>query len=163
MESNKTAQKPVPPILPICFPHGNWGTRDAAKGQGFENFLKTVFISNAQSPTNHPVTHKWKILRSGFFPSNWKLSKLTMIPKPGKDPTQVSSFRPISLLPIIRKAFLPYIIQKNITPNQQFGFREGHNSIEQVPRIIHEIKNSFERKQYCSAVFLVITLTIDKV
>ena len=38
------------------------------------------------------------ILRTGYFPSTWKLSEIVMIPKPGKDVTQVTSYRPKSLL-----------------------------------------------------------------
>jgi len=111
------------------------------------------------------------ILRTGFFPSNWKLSKIIMIPKPGKDPSQVSSYRPISLLCIFSKLLekllchqlLPIIAQKRVIPNHQFGFRARHNTIEQVHRIVREIKDTFERKHYCSAVFLDVTQAFDRV
>jgi hypothetical protein len=38
------------------------------------------------------------ILRIGIFPQQWKVTAITMILKPGKDPIDVKSYRPISLL-----------------------------------------------------------------
>lgn len=43
------------------------------------------------------------IMRIGYFPSNWKVSTITMIPKPGKNVNRTDSYRPISLLPILSK------------------------------------------------------------
>ena len=37
------------------------------------------------------------ILKLGVFPKIWKTSQIIMIPKPGKDLTVPSSYRPISL------------------------------------------------------------------
>ena len=45
------------------------------------------------------------ILRTGYFPIQWKVSQIILIPKPGKPPEEVTSYRPISLLPIISKLF----------------------------------------------------------
>ena len=43
------------------------------------------------------------ILRLEHFPSYWKIGQIIMIAKPGKDPTEVTSYRPISLLPLLSK------------------------------------------------------------
>lgn len=111
------------------------------------------------------------ILRVGYFPSSWKRSEIVMIPKPGKDPTQVKSYRPISLLSILSKMFetillrkiTPHIASNNIIPDHQFGFRKGHNTIEQVHRIVTYIRSAFENRQYCSALFIDISQAFDKV
>lgn len=111
------------------------------------------------------------IMRCGYFPQKWKISQIIMIPKPGKDETQVSSYRPISLLPIISKLFekmllqelIPILSEGRIIPDHQFGFREQHGTIEQVHRIVNTIKVSLEEKKYCSAVFLDIAQAFDKV
>lgn len=60
-------------------------------------------------------------IKMGYFPKKWKIAQIVMIPKPGKDETQVASYRPISLLPILAKLFeklilnklKPILIQKN--------------------------------------------------
>lgn len=111
------------------------------------------------------------MLRIGYFPASWKLSDLVMIPKPGKDITQVSSYRPISLLPILSKMFekmllnslIPHIDANAIVPDHQFGFRRKHSTIQQVHRITNLIRRAFENKQYCSALFIDISQAFDKV
>ena len=43
------------------------------------------------------------ILRIQYFPKPWKLAQMKMLPKPGKDPHQTASYRPISLIPEFSK------------------------------------------------------------
>ena len=43
------------------------------------------------------------ILRLGHFPTAWKVAKIIPIPKSGKNPTLLSSYRPISQLPHLSK------------------------------------------------------------
>ena len=43
------------------------------------------------------------ILRIQYFPQPWKLAQIKMLHKPGKDPHQIASYRPISLLPVFSK------------------------------------------------------------
>jgi hypothetical protein len=45
------------------------------------------------------------ILRTGYFPGQWKVSQIVTILKPGKPAEDVKSNRPISLLPILSKVF----------------------------------------------------------
>jgi hypothetical protein len=94
-----------------------------------------------------------------------------MISKLGKPLEEVSSYRPISLLPIMSKIFEkatlkrlpPTLEEKRILPDHQFGFRQQHSTIEQVHRIAEIIRGALEKKQYCSAAFLDITQAFDKV
>jgi hypothetical protein len=48
-------------------------------------------------------------------------------------------------------------------PDHQFGFRGSHSTIQQCHRIVDEISYAFERKYYCSAVFLDIAQAFDRV
>lgn len=110
-------------------------------------------------------------LRLKYMPSLWKVAEIIMIPKPGKSPNEASSYRPISLLPVMGKLFeklfskrLKNLIQnRNILPNHQFGFREKHSTIEQIHRITHSIEIAFEKKEVCSAVFLDVAKAFDDV
>jgi hypothetical protein len=45
------------------------------------------------------------MLRLSFWPKQLKTAVIILIPKPGKDPKELSSYRPISLLSIINKLF----------------------------------------------------------
>lgn len=111
------------------------------------------------------------IFRIQYYPKLWKVSLICMIGKPGKPPTEPSSYRPISLLPVISKVFekiflsrlKPVLEENNIIPDHQFGFREKHATVEQVHRVVHKIRQSLEKKQYCSAVFLDIQQAFDRV
>ena len=85
-----------------------------------------------------------------------------MLQKPGKDPHQAVSYRPISLLPVFSKilkkiiyARIKILIEKEkLIPDHQFGFRNKHSTIEQMHWLIHEIILAFENKQYCTALFM---------
>ncbi|XP_055615174.1 RNA-directed DNA polymerase from mobile element jockey isoform X1 [Toxorhynchites rutilus septentrionalis] len=109
------------------------------------------------------MTHK------GYFPQAWKISTIIMIPKPGKDAQKVESYRPISILPIFSKVFEKIILIKSapeierLIPNHQFGFRAKHGTIEQVHRLIEEIRKVYEGRGYCSALFLDVAQAFDKV
>lgn len=111
------------------------------------------------------------ILRTGLFPPQWKVAQIIMIQKPNKDPTDVKSYRPISLLSILSKLFeklllqrlMPAIEAKHLIPYHQFGFRRKHATIEQVHRITNKITSALETKKYCSAAFLDISRAFDKV
>ncbi|MFP3031195.1 MAG: hypothetical protein ACEY3M_08715, partial [Wolbachia sp.] len=65
-----------------------------------------------------------------YFPIQWKYPHIIMIPKPGKPPTEVTSYRPISLLPILSKIFERLLLNRiqettllnDLIPDHQFGF-----------------------------------------
>uniref|UniRef100_A0A2A4IUM2 Reverse transcriptase domain-containing protein n=1 Tax=Heliothis virescens TaxID=7102 RepID=A0A2A4IUM2_HELVI len=108
-------------------------------------------------------------LRLQYYPSQWKIAQVVMVPKAGKPPHEADSYRPISLLPVIGKLFEKIILNRikphlqDILPEHQFGFREKHGTIEQVHRLVEVINNTFENKQYCSTIFLDIGQAFDKV
>lgn len=110
-------------------------------------------------------------LKLEYFPSQWKVAQIILLPKPGKDPEQVTSYRPISLLPILSKVLeklllkriKPILQERQLIPEHQFGFRERHATIEQVHRVVRKINKDIENQKYCTAVFLDITQAFDKV
>lgn len=97
-----------------------------------------------------------------YVPLHWKVSEVIMIQKPGKDVNLLTSYRPISLLPVMGKIFeklfsirLKQIITyKNLIPSHQFGFREKHSTIDQVHRIAHTIEEALEQKKSMLSHFL---------
>lgn len=78
-----------------------------------------------------------------------------MIPKPGEPSNEIKSYRPISLLPIVSKVFeklilkriKPLIVDEEIIPVHQFGFRDGHATIDQVHRITDIIEKALEERK----------------
>jgi hypothetical protein len=80
--------------------------------------------------------------------------------KPGK-PNKLTSYPPISLLPIASKGFeklllkrlLPMVENNRLISNHQFGFMQRHSTLEHTRRIAQKINEALENKQYCSAAF----------
>jgi hypothetical protein len=76
------------------------------------------------------------ILRLIYFPTMWKFALIIMIHKPGKHPIRVTSYRPISLLPIMSKIFERILLKRiqkdedinTKIPTHQFEFRENHST-----------------------------------
>ena len=141
------------------------------KSPGYD--LITGKILKELPPTGVRVlTHIFNAtLRHSYFPRQWKFAELKVIPKPGKPLEQVTSYRPISLLPVLskmlEKLFLsklqPVLTLKNLIPNHQFGFRQKHSTIEQVHRVYNQLRFALENKKYCTAAYLDITQAFDKV
>ncbi|XP_045453923.1 fatty acid synthase-like [Melitaea cinxia] len=120
-----------------------------------------VFLTNLFNAT----------LRLSHFPNVWKVSQIIMIHKPGKPTHEPSSYRPISLTPVLSKLWEKIFIarlskcinERDIIPQHQFGFRKHHSTVEQVHRVYDSIRHCLETKQYCSAAFLDIQQAFDKV
>jgi len=101
-------------------------------------------------------------IRLEFWPKSLKQAQIIMLPKPGKNPTDVTSYRPISLMPTISKILEKLIlkrINKESNPqdwisNHQFGFRQAHSTIQQCNRVADTINKALENRQICTAAFL---------
>jgi hypothetical protein len=63
----------------------------------------------------HLTTTRNAIIRTGYFPVQWKVTHIIMIPKSGKQREKVSSYRPISQLLIMSKIF-EIAVLKRIRP-----------------------------------------------
>ena len=111
------------------------------------------------------------MLRLSYYSLLWKFVQIIMVPKPGKPIYDVTSYQPISLLPIPTKIFEKILLKSlrsdvdlsALLPDYHFGFQAGHSTIHQTHRIVHEIAKSLERKRLCTAVFLDVTQAFDKV
>jgi hypothetical protein len=93
------------------------------------------------------------VLLKGYFPAQWKVAQIILILKPGKPPKELTSYRPIILLPIVSKVFEKLLLKmlfrmvKNnrLISNHQLGFRQRHSTIEQTHRSIFSHQSSFRQ------------------
>ena len=93
-----------------------------------------------------------QMLETGVFPDKLKVAKVIPLFKKG-DPTLLTNYRPISLLPSLSKIFEKVIYQQlyayfensNLFFKGQYGFRKGHStemaSLELVDRILSFMDN----------------------
>jgi hypothetical protein len=89
-------------------------------------------------------------LLEGYFPAQWEVTKIILILKPGKPSNELTSYQPISLLPIASKVFEKLLLKRilrmvennRLIPRHQSGFRQRHSTIEQTYRIIQRINEA---------------------
>ena len=73
------------------------------KAPGFD-LLTGVILKQLPKKATVKLTNLYNAaLRLKYVPSYWKVAEVIMIPKPGKPVNEVTSYRPISLLPILSK------------------------------------------------------------
>jgi len=99
---------------------------------------------------------------NGDFPVSWRHSVVLPVLKPGKDPKNAASYRPISLTPTLCKIMeklvttrLTYFAEKNnILNNIQSGFRKGRSTIDHIIRLQDSINKYNNNKGYTVGVFI---------
>jgi len=85
-----------------------------------------------------------------------------MIPKPGKNPMDVSPYQPISLLLTLSKLLEKLILKKinenwnpqDWIPNHLFRFQQAHSAVQQCHRVTDITNKATENQQYYTAAFL---------
>ncbi|KAF8361109.1 hypothetical protein PRIPAC_88032 [Pristionchus pacificus] len=99
--------------------------------KGHDNIPQIVFRKCAQA-ISLPLCDIYNIsMQSGVVPSLWKLSLITPLPKPDKNPKLAESYRPISILSpasktmerLVKQKLAPYLFRFDIIPKYQHGFR----------------------------------------
>ena len=86
------------------------------------------------------------------IPAAWRRAKVVALLKPGKEPTNRKSYRPISLLSILYKLYermilarMFPIVESQLTPDQA-GFRPGRSCCSQLLNLTQYIEDGFEKK-----------------
>jgi hypothetical protein len=100
------------------------------------------------------------------FPNKFKECLVTLIPKPGKDPTSPLAYRPITLAPCISKIFeriinerlLQFALKHQILKTHQTAFLPTKGTDDNIIRALQAIVNNFNDNKYT----LLITTDIEK-
>lgn len=107
----------------------------------------------------------------GFLPDQWKTQIVIPILKPGKNPSDPNSRRPIALSSVLCKVMerlikhrLEWFVESNcILSKTQFGFRKGVSTSDSLSILVSDIYSSYKEKQFLVAVFLDIAAAYDNV
>jgi len=108
-----------------------------------------------------PLTYIFnKVLSSGTFPDRLKYSEVQPLFKKGEK-TEISNYRPISLLPslskiiekIIYKRLNCYLLGNNILANEQFGFREKSTADMATHALVNDIQLFLDKKRLVGGIF----------
>ena len=90
-------------------------------------------------------------VNSSRIPAIWKSSIVIPIPKPGKDSSQGTSYRPISLIcpaaKVLEALILPTVNAHLLPADDQHGFRPGHSTTSALLQLTTDIATGFNQKK----------------
>ena len=106
---------------------------------------------------------------SGHFPRSWKEAIVVPIPKPGKDHTNPTNYRPISLTSCLCKTMerminsrLVWFLETNKLLNQfQSGFRRGRSTTDHLIRLESLVRDAFVRGNHVVSIFFDLEKAYD--
>ena len=106
---------------------------------------------------------------SGKFPTSWKQTTIIPIPKPGKDNTDPSNYRPIALTSCLCKTLermintrLIWFLESNgLISNFQCGFRSKRSTVDHLVRLETFVREAFIKKEHLTAVFFDLEKAYD--
>ncbi|GFV53256.1 probable RNA-directed DNA polymerase from transposon X-element [Trichonephila clavipes] len=111
-----------------------------------------------------------RIWREQVYPTQWQEAIVIPILKPGKDPKNPLSYRPIALTSCLCKtlermvnARLVYQLEKNkCIPLFQSGFRKGRSTLDNIITLENKIRNAFVRRNHLVSIFFDIEKAYDR-
>ena len=106
---------------------------------------------------------------TGNFPQSWREATIIPVPKPGKDPTIPTNYRPISLTSCLCKTMerminarlVWYLETNNILTPYQSGFRRGRTTTDQLLRLESLVRDAFVRGDHVVSVFFDLEKAYD--
>ena len=110
-----------------------------------------------------------KIWISGDFPSDWRKAIIIPNPKPGKDPTNPTNYRPIALTSCIGKTMerminrrlVWYLESNKLLTNVQCGFRSRRSTVDHLVRFETFCREAFIHNQHLVSVFFDLEKAYD--
>ncbi|CAB0040992.1 unnamed protein product [Trichogramma brassicae] len=108
-------------------------------------------------------------LRTGVFPECWKRQRLVLLPKPGKPPEELSSYRPLCMLDtagkILERIICDRLEATTESPeglsDHQYGCRKERSTINAIENVIATAREAIAgkrwnhgTKKYCAVVTL---------
>ena len=109
------------------------------------------------------------IWATGNIPKSWKEATIIPIPKPDKDHTDPSNYRPIALTSCVCKTMermindrlTSFVESNNIITNFQSGFRHQRSTNDHLVRLETFIREAFIKKEHLVSVFFDLEKVYD--
>jgi ribonuclease HI len=111
-----------------------------------------------------------RIWTEQVFPSAWRTAIVIPILKPGKDPTNPVSYRPIALTSCLCKVLekmvnarlMYYLEDNNCLHECQSGFRRGRCTIDNLVDLESKIRKAFVKRNHLVSIFFDIEKAYDR-
>ena len=112
-----------------------------------------------------------KSLRDGIFPTSWKLANVKPIFKNKGSPSDISNYRPISLLSclskilerLVFKRIYEHLMNHNLLTDKQSGYRPKHSTQLQLMFLTHNLYKTLDKGHDFTAIYLDISRYFDKI
>ena len=109
------------------------------------------------------------IWENHLFPNTWQTATIIPIPKPGKDHSNPSNYRPIALTSclcklmekLVNKRLMWFLEKNNLLSKHQCGYRKGRSTTDQLIRLETFIRNAFLREEHATVIFFDIEKAFD--
>jgi len=158
-----------------CFVWKNWSTA-IKKGSkdtcpGVDNITYTM-ISHLPSKFKEQLLKIYnKVWTSDAWIDQWRNTIILPFLKPNKDPSLVTSIRPIALTSCVLKTLerliklrLEHFLEsRSIIPTYQYGFRKGKSATDCLVSLICEIEKALKQKQVLTVFSMDLTSAYDNV
>ena len=104
------------------------------------------------------------------IPDSWKIATVTPLPK-GGDPTNVSNFRPISVLPVpgkilerlLHSSISEHLEINSILTKKQGGYQKGKSTLDTISILVDDILSNRNKGNITLAAFIDIKKAFDSV
>ena len=128
----------------------------------FLNHLPSTSLDALLDIFNH-------VFVTGDFPPSWREACVIPVPKPGKDRTDPSNYRPIALTSCLCKTMermvndrlVWYLEHHNLLTNIQCGFRQGRSTTDHLVRFETFIREGFVKNEHVVSVFFDLEKAYD--
>jgi len=112
-----------------------------------------------------------QILKEGLVPDSLKNALVVPLYKGNGQITNLTNYRPISLLNVFSKLFekaiktrlLNYLEENNLLPTSQFGFRKGLGTEDALAHLTNEINNNLDKHNKSIGIFLDLSKAFDSI
>ncbi|CAL4065717.1 unnamed protein product, partial [Meganyctiphanes norvegica] len=94
-----------------------------------------------------------------IFPDQWRNAHVIPIPKPNKPPTNINSYRPISLTitlcklmeKMVKNRLMHFLNTNNVIVNYQYGFQKAKSTLDPLTHLEYAIRDTIIKADYLIA------------
>ena len=109
------------------------------------------------------------VWQGGDFPNSWSKATVIPIPKPGKDHTNPSNYRPIALTScfcklmekLVNKRLIWFLEKNDILSCNQAGFRKNRSTVDQLVRLQTFVSSALLKQEHITAIFFDLEKAFD--
>jgi hypothetical protein len=145
--------------------------RDIKKSYSSYCGIPGKYLSIIATPVSFPLTRLFNnMFKEGIFPDIFKIAHICCIYKRAGLKSDISNWRPVSLLPTLSKVaesvmhnrLLEHFLENNVISDRQAAYLKGDSTIQQVLYIVHIIRTTWTKNKIMQGVYLDVSAAFDK-